>query len=57
MLDQTTAWNNNLPVPTLGVVAGATDLIALERIRQQAPDIWILCPGVGAQGGEAHVRL
>lgn len=35
----------------VGVVAGATDLFALERIRLRCPDIWILCPGIGAQGG------
>lgn len=43
--------------PCVGVVAGATDLGALQRIRALDPDIWILCPGVGAQGGEAAVRI
>lgn len=38
----------------VGVVAGATDLDALRSIRSKAPNIWILCPGVGAQGGEAE---
>ncbi|KAJ1397745.1 orotidine-5-phosphate decarboxylase/orotate phosphoribosyltransferase, partial [Ochromonadaceae sp. CCMP2298] len=41
------------PTPCVGLVAGATDLIALRRIRSLSPQIWILCPGVGAQGGEA----
>jgi len=40
----------------VGVVAGATDLAALGRIRALCPSMWILCPGVGAQGGEADVR-
>jgi uridine monophosphate synthetase len=39
--------------PRVGVVAGATDLVALARIRSLSPSIWILCPGVGAQGGDA----
>lgn len=37
----------------VGVVVGATDLKALKAVRELAPDIWILCPGVGAQGGAA----
>jgi len=49
-------WNTKLSGDkNIGVVAGATDLPALQTIRQKSPDIWILCPGVGAQGGEAHV--
>jgi uridine monophosphate synthetase len=34
----------------LGLVVGATDPVALERVRQLDHDIWILAPGVGAQG-------
>jgi len=40
----------------VGVVAGATDIDSLQRVRELSPNIWILCPGVGAQGGEAEVR-
>lgn len=36
----------------IGLVAGATDTAALAKVRAAAPDLWILCPGVGAQGGE-----
>ena len=36
----------------LGLVVGATDQEALAKVRLIAPDIWILCPGVGAQGGD-----
>ena len=32
---------------------GATNLPALKNIRGAAPEAWILCPGVGAQGGQA----
>ena len=56
-------WNNNKnllapspspsPFPVCGVVAGATNISALEIIRMTDPEIWILCPGVGAQGGDA----
>jgi orotidine-5'-phosphate decarboxylase len=50
-------WNNKLSPQALGVVAGATDPTALKRIRDQSSDMWILCPGVGAQGGEASVSI
>jgi uridine monophosphate synthetase len=36
----------------LGLVAGATHPAELARIRAIAPDLWILAPGIGAQGGE-----
>mmetsp|Transcript_826 Transcript_826/g.841 ORF Transcript_826/g.841 Transcript_826/m.841 type:complete len:538 (+) Transcript_826:62-1675(+) len=36
----------------VGLVVGATDLSALKRVREIASNVWILCPGVGAQGGE-----
>lgn len=44
--------------PDVGLVIGATDPTALETVREQLPGIWILCPGIGAQGGslEAAVR-
>lgn len=47
-------WNihNNL-----GLVVGATFPEALQRIRQLAPDLWILSPGVGAQGGDLEAAL
>jgi len=52
------AWNLNTietnSAPCVGVVAGATDIHALRVVRETAPDIWILCPGVGAQGGDAE---
>jgi len=44
--------NNNL-----GLVAGATHPEALARIRAQAPDLWLLAPGIGAQGGDLQAAL
>jgi len=39
--------------PLLGVVVGATDSVALERVRAViGEEVWILAPGVGAQGGD-----
>jgi uridine monophosphate synthetase len=42
-----TKWGKNV-----GLVVGATDVNALRRVRAVAPKIWILAPGVGAQGGD-----
>eukprot|EP00939_MAST-03C_sp_MAST-3C-sp1_P004426 g4426.t1 len=39
-------------VSSLGLVVGATDVDALRRVRAVAPNLWILAPGVGAQGGD-----
>jgi uridine monophosphate synthetase len=36
----------------LGMVVGATDPQAVARVREVAPRAWLLCPGVGAQGGD-----
>ncbi|CAM9223990.1 unnamed protein product, partial [Ectocarpus sp. 13 AM-2016] len=43
------SWNKDNNV---GLVVGATDADALARVRAAAPDLWILAPGVGAQGGD-----
>jgi uridine monophosphate synthetase len=38
---------------TLGLVVGATDTVAMAKARQAAGNnVWILAPGVGAQGGD-----
>ena len=42
-------WNSR---GNVGLVVGATQPEALRRIRQAAPDLWFLAPGVGAQGGD-----
>ena len=50
-----TEWNQG---GGIGLVAPATEPQVLARVRAAAPDMPILCPGVGAQGGdiEAAVR-
>jgi orotidine-5'-phosphate decarboxylase len=42
-------WNNR---GNLGLVVGATYPAELKRIRQDYPDILLLIPGIGAQGGD-----
>ncbi|MFW6362768.1 MAG: orotidine-5'-phosphate decarboxylase [Spirochaeta sp.] len=46
------AWS-----PALGAVVGATDIESLQAIRIQFPELWILCPGIGAQGGSLESAL
>jgi orotidine-5'-phosphate decarboxylase len=43
-------WNRN---GQLGLVVGATFPAEIERVRQLAPTLPLLIPGVGAQGGDA----
>jgi uridine monophosphate synthetase len=47
-------WNIH---DNLGLVAGATHPQALARVRRAAPDLWILAPGIGAQGGDLNAAL
>jgi uridine monophosphate synthetase len=47
-------WNKN---DNLGLVVGATQLDALTRVRELAPDLWFLAPGVGAQGADLAAAL
>ena len=35
----------------IGFVVGATQPTALAEVRRRAPHAWLLCPGIGAQGG------
>jgi uridine monophosphate synthetase len=48
------AWNTR---DNLGLVVGATYPEALARVRRAAPGLWILAPGVGAQGGDLEAAL
>lgn len=41
----------------LGLVVGATQPGSLRRVRELAPQNWILAPGVGAQGGDLRTTL
>ncbi len=43
-------WNLN---GQLGLVVGATYPAEIERVRELAPTVPLLIPGVGAQGGDA----
>lgn len=47
-------WNES---GNIGFVGPATDPQALARIRQTAPHMPILCPGVGAQGGDVEAAV
>src|SRR5581483_6394471 len=47
-------WNSR---GNVGLVVGATDPERLARVRQIAPELWILVPGVGAQGGDLETAL
>ncbi len=41
----------------LGLVVGATQPEALRRVRLLAPEMWILTPGVGVQGGDLATAM
>jgi len=47
-------WNSR---GNIGLVVGATFPAQLERVRAIAADMWILLPGVGAQGGDLEASL
>ena len=47
-------WNKNNNV---GLVLGATYPEALEEVRELAPDLWFLAPGVGSQGGDLQAAV
>ncbi len=47
-------WNKN---GNIGLVVGATYPEELRKIRQICPDMWLLIPGVGTQGGEVEVTV
>ncbi len=47
-------WNKG---DNIGLVVGATQPEALQRIRAAAPGLWFLVPGVGAQGGDLETAL
>ncbi len=48
------AWNVN---DNLGLVVGATHPEGLRRVRSLVPELWIMAPGVGAQGGDLSMAL
>ncbi len=50
--ERATQWSERV-----GLVVGATYPHAIERVRQAAPDAWLLLPGVGAQGADEKAAL
>lgn len=46
------AWSERI-----GLVIGATVPEAIRTIRREFPDVWMLCPGIGAQGGSLEESL
>jgi uridine monophosphate synthetase len=48
------SWNTK---NNIGLVVGATHLDAMRCVREAAPNLWFLAPGVGAQGGELESTL
>lgn len=48
------SWNVR---DNLGLVVGATHPEALHQVRRAAPDLWVLAPGVGAQGGDLEAAV
>ncbi len=47
-------WNTG---NNIGLVVGANQPQALQRVRLAAPDLWFLLPGVGTQGGDLETAL
>jgi uridine monophosphate synthetase len=47
-------WNTK---ENIGLVVGATHPAALQNVRSAAPNLWILAPGLGAQGGDLDAAL
>ena len=41
----------------LGLVVGATQTDVFSKIREHAPKTWLLCPGVGTQGGSLEETI
>jgi uridine monophosphate synthetase len=47
-------WNTT---DNIGLVVGANQPEAMERVRRAAPALWFLAPGVGTQGGDLETTL
>jgi uridine monophosphate synthetase len=48
------SWNTG---DNIGLVVGATQIEALMRVRVAAPELWLLVPGVGTQGGDLESAI
>ena len=51
------AWGAGAAAGRLGLVVGATAPAEIARVRELAPTLPLLIPGVGAQGGDAHAAV
>jgi len=54
LAEKARGWNSR---GNIGLVVGATYPETLARVRSLVPDMWILLPGVGAQGGDLEASL
>ena len=54
--DRVATWSERWPA-TLGLVVGATYPAELAAVRQRCPDLPILLPGIGAQGGALEASV
>lgn len=52
-----TEWNTQVAGGELGLVVGATFPDELARVRQLAPGLTLLVPGIGAQGGDIDATV
>lgn len=55
VLEHVRRWN--LDSPNLGLVVGATYPDELRAVRALAPDLWLLVPGIGTQGGDLEAAV
>jgi uridine monophosphate synthetase len=49
LAEKARAWNTR---GNIGLVVGATYPATIARVRAIVPDMWVLLPGIGAQGGD-----
>lgn len=49
---KTVEWDS--ATHNLGLVVGATDAKSMRAVREVAPEVWILAPGIGFQGGDLN---
>lgn len=47
-------WNTR---GNIGLVIGATQVEAIDAIRKENDDVWMLAPGIGVQGGEVEEAI
>jgi len=48
------SWNSG---DNIGLVVGANQPESIKKVRSAVPDMWILAPGVGVQGGDIGLAL